>query len=94
MVMMKRLGFVIASAAALVALIASPVMAEYPPDGVSTPPTEVGPTVLEAPQGVQGLAFTGSSTVVPLVVLAVALFVLGFALVAVSRSFRRNAATN
>ena len=85
----KKILLTVTTSIVLLVLMAAPAFAGYGPDGVNTPP-QVAPNVLEAPQG---LGFTGSQVILPLVLAAVALFALGAALVAVSRRVRGGSPT-
>jgi hypothetical protein len=87
--MKKKMLVTFTSSFVLLVLMAAPAFAEYAPGGVNTPP-QVAPNVLEAPRS---LAFTGSQVIVPLVLVAIALFGLGAALVAVSRRVRGTSVT-
>jgi len=79
---MKRILFLVTLAMGTICASALPAAADYPPKGVDD--TVVLPQAINAPAGT---AFTGS-TVIPLILLAVALLVVGGALVFASRRVR------
>ena len=79
---MRRLLFVLCLAIGTLAASATSALAEYPPTGFHEP--LVAPNVVQAPAGT---AFTGS-LVLPLVLAAVLLLAIGWALVAFARRLR------
>ena len=81
---MRRLVTLLVLSAMVLVIGASAALADYPPKGVNTPP-EVAPLVVKVPSG---LAFTGSSTVLPLVAVALVLVVAGTGLIALARRLR------
>jgi LPXTG-motif cell wall-anchored protein len=83
---MKRILSTLALAATFLVALAVPAVADYPPAGTTQTPEVLGKTVHAAP----GTAFTGS-TVIPVVILGLALLMLGTALVLVSRRVRNTA---
>ena len=83
MAAMKRILLMVALGTTFLVALAVPAFAEYPPAGTTQTPEVLGKTLRAAP----GTAFTGS-TVIPLVIVALALLVLGTGLVFVSRRAR------
>jgi hypothetical protein len=83
MSVMKKILLIVALATTFLVALALPAAADYPPAGTTQTPEVLGKTLRAAP----GTAFTGS-TVLPLVIVALALLVLGSGLVFVSRRAR------
>jgi len=82
-VSMKRILLTVTLATTFLVALAVPAFADYPPAGTTQTPEVLGKTLHAAP----GTAFTGS-TIIPLVILGLALLVLGTALVFASRRVR------
>ena len=80
---MKRILLTVTLATTFLVALAVPAFADYPPAGTTQTPEVLGKTLRAAP----GTAFTGS-TIIPLVILGLALLVLGTALVFASRRSR------
>jgi hypothetical protein len=80
--------FLAVSTALMTLMGSATALAGYSPGGVHTPPTRVAGVVLKAPTAGLGLAFTGGETIVPLALIAAAMFALGAAALVVSRRLR------
>jgi len=80
---MKRILSTLILSATFLVLLALPAAADYPPAGTTQTPDVLNVTVHAAP----GTAFTGS-TVIPLVLVAIALLAVGTAVMYASRRVR------